>query len=150
MWSTQSSYSLLYTCIDLYSHTGLLKQNFVYIPHRAKNRPVPKLQTQIFCHYCFVRACSDSLSWGFVRVGRSQSQSLWATFCSIRISSYAVSYWVQHRPTIDQNKLYTELSRTFFNIFSSDFQGESTSVFYIQLCGRIFILVLKYILAGQC
>ena len=44
-------------------------------------------------------------------------------------------YCVQHEPTIDQTKLYTEISRTFFSIFRFDFQDESIQG---QLCGRIF------------
>ena len=43
-----------------------------------------------------------------------------------------------HSSTIDQTNLYTEISRTFFDIFGSNLQDESTSVFYIPLCGRIF------------
>ena len=41
---------------------------------------------------------------------------------------------------VSAKKLYTELTRTFLNIFSSNFQGEPTSVFYLQLCDQIINL----------
>ena len=48
--------------------------------------------------------------------------------------------WANNRRTNSSTIDQTELSRTFFNIStsSSNFQGESTSVFYKQLCCRIF------------
>ena len=60
------------------------------------------------------------------------------------------TYCVQYEPTIDQTKLYTEISRKFLNVSLLIFKVNLQVYFNYSYVAEFSVLVLNNILAGKC